>query len=592
MKRLLSTYLAVASVLMCYAQAHAASFPGFISRQAAWVPTATRATQLGGAMPMAALAPNTILRINVALAMRDRTDAEILVRRETTPGDPLYGTQVTPAQYTAMFNPTSAQANAVAGYLAKSGFTNITIEPNHLLVSATGSAAVASAAFHTSFGVYNVKGRLAYANTTPAYVPVQFAGTVLAVLGLNNAYQMTPALRRSTRVTPMTSAGPRATPPPCVNPGPICLANSYTGQGFQKAYDAANTPTGGQTSIAVFAEGNVSQVVTDLRTYESAFGLPQVPYSVRPVGIPSPDIAGLIEWDLDTQSSTGIAQTVKHLYVYDTTSLSDSDVALEVNHFVTDNLAKIGNASFGICESFAFLDGSMLVDDEEFLEGAAQGQTVFSSTGDNGNGCPVIAATGVPGTGVPENSYPATSPYVIGVGGTTLFTNSPGGTYNSEVTWMGGGGGVSQHDGSPYWQSGIVPIVYRTVGKTLPDISMDGDPNTGAVIYMGGTQQFVGGTSLSSPLAMGSWARLMTCHRTLGFAGPPLYHVYNVFEPCNPSSNACTPPIPPAGALTQLIGGFHDVLTGSNGAPYGTLPGYDLETGLGTIDIFKMNQVI
>ncbi|HEV2879009.1 MAG TPA: protease pro-enzyme activation domain-containing protein, partial [Candidatus Eremiobacteraceae bacterium] len=400
MKRLLSTYLAVASVLMCYAQAHAASFPGFISRQAAWVPTATRATQLGGAMPMAALAPNTILRINVALAMRDRTDAEILVRRETTPGDPLYGTQVTPAQYTAMFNPTSAQANAVAGYLAKSGFTNITIEPNHLLVSATGSAAAASAAFHTSFGVYNVKGRLAYANATPAYVPAQFAGTVLAVLGLNNAYQMTPALRRSARVAPMT-AGPRATPPPCVNPGPICLANSYTGQGFQKAYDAANTPTGGQTSIAVFAEGNVSQVVTDLRTYESAFGLPQVPYSVRPVGIPSPDIAGLIEWDLDTQSSTGIAQTVKHLYVYDTTSLSDSDVALEVNHFVTDNLAKIGNASFGICESFAFLDGSMLVDDEEFLEGAAQGQTVFSSTGDNGNGCPVIAATGVPGTGVP-----------------------------------------------------------------------------------------------------------------------------------------------------------------------------------------------
>jgi pseudomonalisin len=591
MKRLISMHLAIALVVICYAQAHAAMTPSFLSRQA-WVPTGTHATQVGGVMPMAMLAPNTTLRINVALAMRDRADAEILVRRETTPGDPLYGTQVTPAQYTAMFNPTRAQVSAVAGYLAKAGLSNITVEPNNLLISATGSAAQVGSAFHTSFGVYHVNGRLVYGNMTPAYVPASLGGTVLAVLGLNNAYQMSLALRRSTRVQPMT-AGPHATPPPCINPGPICLANSYTGQGFQKAYDAAGTPTGSQTSIAVFAEGDVSKVVTDLRLYETNFGLPQVPYSVRPVGIPSPDTAGLIEWDLDTQSSTGIAQTVKHLYVYDTTSLSDSDVALEINHFVTDNLAKIGNASFGICESFAFLDGSMLVDDEEFLEGAAQGQTVFSSTGDNGNGCPVIVATGVPGTGVPENSYPATSPYAVGVGGTTLFTNSPSGTYNSEITWVGSGGGVSQHDGSPYWQAGIVNTAYRTVGKTLPDISMDGDPNTGAIIYFNGTQNFVGGTSLSSPLAMGAWARLMSCHRTLGFAAPRLYHVYNVFEPCNPSTlPQCTPPVPPAGALTQLIGGFHDVLTGSNGGPYGTLPGYDLETGLGTIDIAKMNLVI
>lgn len=590
MKRSLSLFFAAAIAIMGAIPAFAASVTRTTVTTGAWVPTNTRAAAVGAA-PMAALAPNVPLRITVALAMRDTADAQILVRRQNTPGDPLYGTVVTPAQYTAMFNPTAAQVNAVTAYLARQGFRNISVEPNNLFVSASGTAAQASAAFHTTLGLYNFRGRAAYANTSPAYVPAQLGGTVLSVLGLNSVYHMTPAFHRSTIAHPMT-ASPHATPPACINPGPICALNSYTGPGFQKAYDAAGTPTGSQVAVAVFAEGNVSQVVKDLRTYESAFGLPQVPYSVRPVGISSPDIAGLDEWDLDTQTSTGIAQTVKHLYVYDTTSLSDSDTALEFNHFVTENLAKIGNASFGICESFAFLDGSMLADDEVFLQGAAQGQTVFSSTGDNGNGCPVIAATGVPGTGLPENSYPATSPYVIGVGGTTLATNSPSGTYNSEVTWIGTGGGVSQHDLSPYWQAGIVNTVYRTVGKTLPDVSMDADPNTGAVIYVNGAQAFIGGTSLSSPLSMGTWARLMSCHRTLGFAGPPLYHVYNVFEPCSSSSAACTPPVPPPGALTQLIGGFHDILIGSNGGPYGTLPGYDLETGLGTFDINAMNHVI
>src|SRR4029077_20235656 len=133
------------------------------------------------------------------------------------------------------------------------------------------------------------------------------------------------------------------------------------------------------------------------------------------------------------------------LYVYDTTSLSDSDTALEFSKFVSDNIAKLGNASFGICESFASLDGSEVADDQVFLQGAAQGQTVFSSTGDNGNGCPIIVATGFPGTGVPENSFPATAPYVVGVGGTTLLTSSNYGSTKSEVTWVGTGGGVSQH---------------------------------------------------------------------------------------------------------------------------------------------------
>src|SRR5207253_3117511 len=108
------------------------------------------------------------------------------------------------------------------------------------------------------------------------------------------------------------------------------------------------------------------------------------PYTAIQVGVSSVDTAGLDEWDLDTQASSGIAQNVKHLYVYHTTTLSDSDIALEYSRWVNDNLTQAGNSSFGEPESVAFADGAMVVDDEELNQAAAQGMTMFASTGDNG----------------------------------------------------------------------------------------------------------------------------------------------------------------------------------------------------------------
>src|SRR5262249_45195189 len=154
-------------------------------------------------------------------------------------------------------------------------------------------------------------------------------------------------------------------------------------------------------------------------------GLPLVPVTVRQVGLQSPDTAGVDEWDIDTQYSTGMAGSVKALYIYATTSLTDQDTALEFNHWATDNLAHVANASFGICEFFPFVDGTMVADDQVFLEAAAQGQTLFASTGDTGSFCSVGNPNGVPG-GPPFVEYPATSPYVIGVGGTTLLSNADG----------------------------------------------------------------------------------------------------------------------------------------------------------------------
>ena len=126
----------------------------------------------------------------------------------------------------------------------------------------------------------------------------------------------------------------------------------------------------------------------------------------RQVGLPSPDTAGVVEWDLDTQSSTGMAQNVQTLYIYATTSLTDSDIANAYSTWVGDNIAQLGNSSFGECEYSACLDGSMKVDDHLFMQAAAQGQTMFASTGDTGSSCALAPTNGAPGSGPPMVEYP------------------------------------------------------------------------------------------------------------------------------------------------------------------------------------------
>jgi pseudomonalisin len=543
----MSRRILVSSVLVLAALA--ASFAVFSVRahaDASWANTSTQAIPLVNATSLGDLPATNTLRVAVALKLRNQSALNQYIQAINDPNNALYGSELSPDQFTATYGPTSDAVAAVSSYLTSQGLTNVAVESNNLFVTATGTVAQVQSAFNTHIGLFAQHGAHVYANTTAAQVPAALGGSVASVLGLSNAGVMrTPTAR------------PSATLP--------TYLNEYSPQGFQLAYDAGATPIGSKTAIAIFAEGDLTQVVTDLRTEEAANHLSQVPLSIVPVGIASPDTAGVDEWDMDTQFSTGMADRVSHLYIYDTTSLTDSDVALMFNKFVAQKVAKAGSASFGLCEVFAFLDGSMLADDEVFAEAAAQGQTVFSSAGDTGGFCPVgpAAVNGVP-AGAPMVNYPASSTYVVAVGGTSLLTNADG-TYNNEIAWAAGGGGLSQFDLGGYWQSGVNPGT--TVGKGVPDLALDADPNSGANVYINGAPTGVGGTSLSSPLALGVWARIESAHgNSIGFAAPHLYGLYQ-------------------------SAAFHDIILGNTG-PWPATPGYDYATGIGTFDIAQANTLI
>lgn len=520
-----------------------------------WSPTATKALSLAHATSLGTAASSTPLRLTIGLTPRDRAGIDQLIKAQATPGSASYEKFLTPAEFTSRFAASSADAQAVSSYLSGAGMKNVTVAANRLQVTADATVAQAESAFHTSISRFSQAGRTVLANTVAAAVPNALADKVSAVLGLSSL---------GVSATPTLPSLPKLT--------------GFHPDEFTKVYDATSTKPGTGSTLAVIAEGDLTQTVKDLRTFEKNRGLPQVPVQLVYTGIKSPDTAGADEWDLDTQTSTGIAPSATKLYVYVATSLSDADLARSINAFAAQNVARAGSASLGECDLLPYLDGSMAIDDIALAEAAVQGQTFFTSSGDTGSACAVLPTNGVPGAGLPDTEYPASSPYAVGVGGTTLAATDAN-VYQGEIAWNAGGGGVSTVENGGYWQDDVVPTSAAAL-RGVPDVAFDADPTTGGIITVDGADETIGGTSLASPLALGLWTRLQASHdNLLGFAPPKLYSIY--------SKAQTTPPLPP----TTVPASFHDVLLGSNGL-YSALPGYDYTTGLGSWDVAKLCKAI
>ncbi len=553
-----------------------------VAAPAGWAATATGVLNLANATDLGALPATQSITIRLALQLNNANALKSLIAS---------GQTVSPADFTANYGPTAAQVHAAVAYLQQQGFTNITTEPNNILVDATAPASVVQKAFDTTLHGFTQNGLNVYANTSPAYIPQALAGNVIAVLGLNDAQAA--AARHERQENTLATPTPAPTANPCTEnvnttTGTAVCPRFYTPADYKIAYDATSVPDATRTSIAIMTEGQLSQSISDFRDNETRDGLPEVPITTVQVQPMSSDTSGGEEWTLDMLASTGLAGNVKMLYLYNFASLSDADIVEGYNRWVTDDKAPIANSSFGGCEVFPYQDGAMLAADEILVEAAAQGQTMFVSTGDTGGYCGIagVPPNGAPG-GLPFVEWPAASPYVTAVGGTDLFTN-PDGSYLGESAWEAGGGGVSQFEYGPYWESGVQPVSSTPAGFTfrgVPDVAMDAALETGMDIWFSGTEYIIGGTSLASPLAAGAYARLQSAHdNTLGFAPIKFYSIYSQNQGAPSSMSAGPPP-------WQMIGGFHDILSGSNGA-YTALPKYDYTTGLGSIDIAKLNAEI
>jgi subtilase family serine protease len=428
-----------------------------------------------------------------------------------------------------------------------------------MVVSVRGSSAQLARALHTHFARYSSTSAGSFVATTgAARLPAALAGEVRAVLGLSSLGKVgvtRPAQRSSSglgRVLATPKLGALAVPS-------LNYPAQYGPQDLWSLYNAPSAQTGSGQQLAIITEGDVSQPKQDLATFEQHFGLPAVTWNQINVGTPSSDTSGNDEWDLDSQYSTGMAPGVGQLDVYVGPSLANQDILTTINRWVTDDTSKQGSFSAGECDLLASVSGFTAGLDAVLQQAAAQGQTMFFSSGDTGSQCPaIVGVNGVP-AGLPDTNYPASSPYGIGVGGTSVLGPGP-----TEIAWYAGGGGLSPVEPTPAFQSGakllgVVPLARRGV----PDVSLDADPESGYEVVVGGTLQTIGGTSASAPAWQGIWARAQGAHGgALSFAGPVLYG-------------------------TEPSTAFHDITLGGNGL-YFAHPGYDLVTGLGTPDITQL----
>jgi len=589
----------------------------------AWVSTASQGMPLKqnvsllGAMPS-----NANLHVVVGLTMPNRAAAQAYLQHITTAGDPLYGRYLAKGQFANTFAPTPAAASAVANYLASAGLTNVTVAANRLYVTADGSAATVSRAFNTSIDRYSINGATYFANATAAQVPAALAGFVNGVVGLSDLDKAHSNMQYSTGVSngiPVrtASSGPplatcQAIPPhgvhlnpafftqfglpappvtgvdlppsPVTAPVPVCVKASIGPIGYQTLYSALNQPTGQNTDLSIIVTGDTKPLAGDLAKFWGDYGITPTPLTTIYTdsgAASSTDLSGIGEFDMDTQYSTGMAGGLHHLYLYNGASLNSSAIDGAINQWVVDDKTAIASMSIGGCEFLNWALGDTAIEDSILFAGALQGQALFNSSGDEGSACAVLVNTGYP-VGVQNVEYPSSDPYVVAVGGTSLIPNADV-TYNTEFSWIGGGGGPSYVEAAPPWQfQNDVPSALAG-RRGVPDIAYPADPELGgANVYNSGAYSGIGGTSLATPLAAGAWARILSAHgNALGYAPAEIYRAYR-------AASILTSISLPAFGTSTLVGGFNDIQFGSNGL-YQATPAYDYNTGVGTINVAALN---
>jgi pseudomonalisin len=449
------------------------------------------------------------------------------------------GKTISAAAYDANYAPTATAAATVTKWAASHGLS-AQVMPGRTMVQLSGDSAQVAQAFGTAFRSFRLAdGSRLTTNATAGHLPRTVAAVTRAVVGLSDVTLRLPKRVVSTR----PSAG-------------ISIGASYGPQDFWSLYHAPAAQTGGGQSVAIITAGDISQAKADLPRFEDHFGLPHVAFNEIHVGPASTDTAGALEWDLDSQYSTGLAPGVSQLVSYTATSLLNTDILPTISRWVTDNSIRQASFSAGECEALAIASGFTAGLNPVLQRAAAQGQSLFVSTGDNGSNCSaVIGVNGVP-AGVPNVEYPASSTYSVAVGGTTIYSTGP----TKEIAWYAGGGGISTHKAGAWQHNAGGTYIAQGNRRGLPDVSLDADPESGYICVINGVvTPGVGGTSASAPAWQGIWARAQGAHGGgLGFASPVLYRI--------------------------AASSFRDVKVGTIGL-YPAAPGWDYATGRGTPDI-------
>ncbi|MGH9352898.1 MAG: S53 family peptidase [Terriglobia bacterium] len=425
--------------------------------------------------------------------------------------------------------------------------------PRRTIVLA-GTIGQLAEAFGVGMALYEHEGHTYRGRSGPVSVPEDLSGIVQGVFGFDNRRQARPRFRRRQANPGLTR---QATPAYAPNQ----VASLYN-------FPAGTDGSGQCIGILEFGGGYKQ---SDLQTYFSKLGIAEPSVTAVSVdgvqnqpapGGDSPDA----EVDLDIEVAGGAAPGASIVvYFSNFTERGWVDALTTAVHDSLHNPSVL-SVSWGYPEGqLTWTPQAMQAVNEALQAAAAMGITVCVASGDDGSRDEVD-------DGLAHVDFPASSPYVLACGGTTLA--SANNTITSEVVWNDGanggasGGGVSEVFALPSWQSkaNVPPSVNpgHNAGRGVPDVSGDADPNTGYEVLSDGQEEVVGGTSAVSPLWSALIARMnQKLGKPAGFLNPLIY------APVVAASSA-----------------FHDITSGNNDvASVGAYPagkGWDACTGWGS----------
>lgn len=528
--------------------------------------------QLSG-VKIGPLDPNSTVTLVVLIPPKDAQELYLLAQ-EIGKGQ----IHMTKAQlFQSLGDPTKAEE--VSDFLKSHGFNVQVVTPVEVVAYST--AYNVEKAFGVTLYLYNFSGQVYYApSSTPPYVSA-LKGTV--VLGLTNF----------TKVQPMYYSIP---------------LGYYEGSKFVPAMNGTNFHLTFQPlSLLQIAQAyNVSQdgkgvnvaiidmygdptLYQDLALLDSKYHLPPANVTIIPLGPYEPTLGIISGWGIETALDVETVHAMApyaHIYLM----VASNALALfaAIPYVVSALNVSVVSMSWGLPENlvsangmFIYFQGLVFPNipylDFWFALGSALGTTFVASSGDGGAFSYTMTSYG--GT-----SWPASSPFVLAAGGTSLYPVLVNGSYgypNStvkygyETAWsimpfnfplIGGGGGVSALEPKLPFQPG------NYSSRLVPDVAADANPYTGAVVYAYGIAMVIGGTSLAAPIWAGVIADLESqLHKDFGWLNPLLYQVYD--------------------NSTLYNEAFHQVTFGFNGIYYAHL-GYNLVTGLGSPNYYGLLKAL
>jgi kumamolisin len=521
------------------------------------IPKAAKAMLDVGKLP-----GDQVLPVMFSLKLNNEKELDQRLSQMYRPGSGSYHRFMTPDEFRDDYGATEDQIGKEKQFLEANGIVVQSVSKNHVFMHAQASVNTLNKVFKTELHQYlRSDGKLYF---SPAYeIKIPEGSQIDGVIGLNNVTKLHSQILKG----PQKKAN-GSTPEGGAPGGGLAPAD------ITRAYEIPDSATGEGQTLALFELDAYDP--SDIAAYENQFHLPNVNLQniyVDGAAGQQPG-EGADEVSLDIEMMIAMAPKAKKILVYegpiadasgDIKSFEEGYIDV-IEKIADDNLAQQISSSWGSAED-QFSDSDMKAESVVYQQMAAQGQTFYAASGDDG-------ADDDQSTLSVDN--PASQPYVVGVGGTTLSID-PSGARSSETVWNelsnsegAGGGGISKVWSIPDWQKNKLASDKQASDKmrNVPDVSLNADPETGYGIYTQGSWQVVGGTSASAPLwaafnALVNEKRSENKLSPTGFLAPKIYA---------------------AGGSASYLSDFYDITVGANGTgkdSFSSFVGYDNATGWG-----------